>query len=144
MEIIYSSLLKLLIVAKPWAPGFMGAVLNALIRHYLVVVKGATRTDWTMKLMSLCAAVMIGAGFVYLVEALYAFKKLPPDPLVFRAAFFVGATGGLELILWLIGHANTIVNSWERHIIKSATNIIKGADKDDKLTKDSSDNSKQG
>lgn len=121
MELLYSFILKSLVALKPLAPGVAGAVLNGLIRHYTVVTRGVASLTWSMRLSSLLASVLIGAGTVYILQGVYEYHHSPPSARVLEAAFFVGAAGGLELILWLIGRAIKLVDIMEAELLKKAT-----------------------
>jgi len=103
---------------KPAAPGIAGAVLNGLITHYKIVIRGARSLTASNRFISLIAALLIGLGSTYVVRGYYEFAHSPVLPNIYRAVFFISSAGGLELILWLTGHASRLADKLEDHYIQ--------------------------
>jgi len=124
MDLFYGIILKLLVFAKPAAPGIAGAVLNSLITHYKVVIRGARALTFSNRVVSMAAALLIGLGSTYIVHGYYDFIKEPELPGIYRAVFFISSAGGLEVILWLTGHAASIADKLEERYLAAAVKKV--------------------
>jgi len=118
MEVFYGLILKVLLLLKPALPGLAGSVLNALITHYQKVIKGAHFLTIKQRLITLIASLLIGIGSVYIVLAYFAYTGLPVQQTVINAVFFMSSAGGMETVLWLVGHAVTFVDKLEEHYLE--------------------------
>ena len=131
-QFLLSLFTKASLMLKPYSIGIVGAFLNGLIKSHVVAKRGLKKATLSMKLASAVASLLIGLGCVFVVEGVYSFTHTPKDPSVLKAIFFVGATAGVETIMWLIGHAESLADTLERRlsdkIIQGRVNNEKGKD----------------
>jgi len=105
MPEISAIIIKALLFLKPYAPAFIGGVLNlvATVRH------NNEQLNFTNKLSVFSTAVGIGVVWYLLGETYIEFYEMKPHPKALVFLGFAGAGAGWTGLMWAVSKVENII-----------------------------------